>query len=126
VEPSEVGVLLASVDRCRVAVVGDVMIDVYAWGRVERISPEAPVPVVQVTHETMSPGGAANAAVCVAALGARATLFGTVGEDARAGQLESLLDAASVATAFARSASEPTITKQRIWSGAQQLLRLDS
>lgn len=125
-QPHEVSALLVGAGTCRVAVVGDAMIDVYAWGKVERISPEAPVPVVQITHETSSPGGAANAAVCVAALGATTTLFGTVGTDPRAEQLVELLAAGGVRSAVAVSDTEPTITKQRIWSGGQQLLRLDS
>jgi D-beta-D-heptose 7-phosphate kinase/D-beta-D-heptose 1-phosphate adenosyltransferase len=123
---SERAELLDQAPGCCVSVVGDVMIDVYAWGRVDRISPEAPVPVVQVTGETSSPGGAANAAVCVAALGSKVELFGTVGIDARADELTALLAQSAVTSRFFASEIEPTITKQRIWSGGQQLLRLDT
>lgn len=124
-EAAEILALLTPAPSCRVAVVGDVMIDVYTWGRVDRISPEAPVPVVDVSHDTRSPGGAANAAVCVAALGAHSTLFGTVGADLQADQLVHMLSDQSVVARCAQSVDEPTITKHRIWSGGQQLLRLD-
>ena len=79
--------LLDAASRVRVLVVGDIMLDQFIWGRVSRISPEAPVPVVEFERESFMPGGAANVARNLTALGAQATLFGVVGEDASATQL---------------------------------------
>ena len=77
--------------KARVLVVGDVMLDRYWFGHVDRISPEAPVPVVRVDRSEERPGGAANVARNVAALGAKATILSVVGRDEAAKQLESLL-----------------------------------
>ena len=81
----------ARIGAARVLVVGDVMLDRYWYGAVDRISPEAPVPVVRVTREEERGGGAANVALNVAALGARATLLTVVGEDEASHKLEKLL-----------------------------------
>src|SRR5436190_15387212 len=80
----ELGSLRSTVERFegrRIAVLGDCMLDRYLWGRVERISPEAPVPVVEIENETFSLGGAGNVAVNLAALGARPLLVGAIGSD---------------------------------------------
>lgn len=109
----------------RVLVVGDVMLDRYWFGAVDRISPEAPVPVVRVTREEDRLGGAANVAVNVQSLGARATLLTVVGEDDAARRLEQLLAERQVATALGRDPQLKTIVKLRVIGRSQQLLRVD-
>jgi D-beta-D-heptose 7-phosphate kinase/D-beta-D-heptose 1-phosphate adenosyltransferase len=112
-------------DAARVLVCGDVMLDRYWSGEVERISPEAPVPVVHVGDEEFRPGGAANVALNVAALGAACTLVGLVGDDAAADALEARLAAAGVDCDLVRVPGWQTITKLRVTSRRQQLIRLD-
>ncbi len=109
----------------RVLVVGDVMLDRYWFGDVERISPEAPVPVVKVTRSEERPGGAANVARNAAALGAPVTLLSVTGADAAGTALETLLAADNVRTSFHRDPSFPTTVKLRVISRQQQLLRID-
>jgi len=103
-----------------------VMLDKYIWGEVGRISPEAPVPVVRATHQSRQPGGAANVAMNVSRLGAQATVIGFTGGDEDEGLLAECLRAEGIAQGFVVSAGFPTITKQRIVGGRQQMLRLDS
>lgn len=110
----------------RVLVVGDLMLDRYIWGNVDRISPEAPVPVVRCGHRTERPGGAANVAMNLLGLGARATLFGFCGDDADALALQKSLREAGVDVALTPVPSHPTTSKLRILSGKQQMLRLDT
>ena len=112
-------------DRGQVLVVGDVMLDRYWSGATSRISPEAPVPVVKVEQIEDRPGGAANVALNIAALGAGATLVGATGEDEAAQALATRLRAAQVACRFHASSQHPTITKLRVVSRHQQLLRMD-
>jgi D-beta-D-heptose 7-phosphate kinase / D-beta-D-heptose 1-phosphate adenosyltransferase len=107
-------------------VVGDVMLDQYIWGEVKRISPEAPVPVVRAVHHGAQPGGAANVAMNVAGLGARVTVAGFVGEDENGRRLGALLEGAGVKTKLADVSAMPTVSKLRILSGSQQMLRVDS
>ena len=111
--------------RARLLVVGDVMIDRYFHGATRRISPEAPVQAVHVEHFEERPGGAANVAVNVRGLGARATLIGLTGEDAEAALLERLLEKRGVGACFAAVRDSPTIVKLRVVSRGQQLIRLD-
>lgn len=108
-----------------VLIVGDVMLDRYWQGPTSRISPEAPVPVVKVEADEFRPGGAANVALNIAALGAASTLVGLVGEDAEAGLLQDRLTLRGVHCAFAPVPGSRTITKLRILSKHQQLIRLD-
>lgn len=110
--------------QAKILVVGDVMLDQYWTGRAGRISPEAPVPVVKVAEEEVRAGGAANVALNIAALGARAHLMGVVGEDEHARQLQGLLDQSGVAFDWAYSESG-TICKLRVLSHHQQLIRMD-
>ena len=110
----------------RLLVVGDVMLDKYIWGEVGRISPEAPVPVVRATHRSHSPGGAANVALNLARLGARTVLAGFAGGDEDEELLAESLRASGVAPILVACDGFPTITKQRILGGTQQMLRLDS
>lgn len=116
---------LTVLEQARLLVVGDVMLDRYWHGGTSRISPEAPVPVVKVGESEDRPGGAANVALNIAALGAHAALAGVVGEDENADLLAARLEACDVSTYFYRSPEIPTITKLRVMSRNQQLLRLD-
>lgn len=111
--------------NARVLVAGDVMLDRYLFGGTSRISPEAPVPVVHVREEDARPGGAANVAVNLATLGVQTSLLGIVGEDEDAHCLEDLLSAKGITCDFVRVAGQPTITKTRVQSRGQQLIRLD-
>lgn len=109
----------------RVIVAGDVMLDQYWFGAASRLSPEAPVPVVNIDTDEGRPGGAANVAVNLAALGCHTQLCGVVGEDAAATELDELLVTAGVDTHFLADSSLPTTTKLRVLSRGQQLIRLD-
>ncbi len=109
----------------RVLVAGDLMLDRYWHGPAERVSPEAPVPVVHVHRQEARPGGAGNVALNLARLGARPQLAALVGEDEAGSELAGLLSEAGVAARLTRLAERPTITKLRILSRHQQLLRLD-
>jgi D-glycero-beta-D-manno-heptose-7-phosphate kinase len=110
----------------RILVVGDVMLDHYLWGNVERISPEAPVPVVQVDREEMRPGGAANVALNLIGLGAKASLAGMIGEDQAGNTLIEVLRRELVDTRFlAFDKTRPTTVKTRIIAHNQQVVRFD-
>lgn len=109
----------------RVLVVGDVMLDRYWFGAVERISPEAPVPVVRVASEQERVGGAANVALNVKTLGGNVTLLSMVGQDEPARRLRELLEAHGVATVLGQDPGMQTIVKLRIIGRNQQLLRVD-
>jgi D-beta-D-heptose 7-phosphate kinase / D-beta-D-heptose 1-phosphate adenosyltransferase len=113
-------------DRVQALVVGDVMLDKYIWGDVERISPEAPVPVVLAGHRSEQPGGAANVAMNLAGLGAQVTVLGFVGGDSDQNALEHLLKAAGIASRLTVVPGAPTTSKLRILGGNQQMLRLDT
>jgi D-beta-D-heptose 7-phosphate kinase/D-beta-D-heptose 1-phosphate adenosyltransferase len=112
-------------DKIRVLVVGDLMLDRYWNGETTRISPEAPIPIVHVRDSLERPGGASNVALNVQALGAQSTIMGMVGTDLDGERLESLLNNAGVNCVLQHSLTEPTITKLRILSRHQQLLRVD-
>jgi rfaE bifunctional protein kinase chain/domain len=109
----------------RVLVVGDVMLDRYWYGAVDRISPEAPVPIVRITREEERSGGAANVAFNVAILGAQASLLTVVGDDEASRNLEAILAKTGIRTHFGRDADLKTTVKLRIIGRQQQLLRLD-
>jgi D-glycero-beta-D-manno-heptose-7-phosphate kinase len=111
--------------QARVLVVGDVMLDRYWYGAVDRISPEAPVPVVRVTREEERPGGAANVAFNVVTLGGQASLLTVVGEDEASHKLEALVAGTGIQTHFGRDAELKTTVKLRVIGRQQQLLRLD-
>ena len=108
-----------------VLVVGDVMLDRYWYGAVDRISPEAPVPVVRVTREEERNGGAANVAYNVVTLGAQASLLTVVGDDEASHKLEALVAQTGIQPHFGRDAELKTTVKLRIIGRQQQLLRLD-
>jgi len=113
------------VARTCILVVGDVMLDRYWFGDVERISPEAPVPIVKIVRTDERPGGAANVARNAAALGARTTLLSVTGADEAGATLERLLAADHVETSFHRDPALPTTVKMRVVARQQQLLRID-
>jgi len=116
---------LTALERSCVLIVGDVMLDRYWHGGTSRISPEAPVPVVRVEECEDRPGGAANVALNIASLGAHAALAGLVGDDDNADRLTERLEEVGVNTYFHRTPGIPTITKLRVMSRNQQLIRLD-
>lgn len=109
----------------RVLIVGDVMLDRYWYGAVDRISPEAPVPVVRITHEEERNGGAANVAYNVVTLGAQASLLTVVGDDEASHKLEALVAKTGIQPHFGRDAELKTTVKLRVIGRQQQLLRLD-
>ena len=112
-------------EQARILVVGDVMLDRYWFGDVDRISPEAPVPVVQVKRSEERLGGAANVARNAAALKAEVSLLGVIGDDEPGSTLEKLLEAGHVRSHLKRDPSVATIIKLRVLARQQQLLRVD-
>ncbi len=118
--------LLAPARRERILVVGDVMLDQFIWGNVARISPEAPVPVVDFERESFMPGGAANVARNLTALGVPTELLGVVGEDQAAEQLNRLLDVHHIGCrGLVSSPARRTSVKTRIVAHKQQVVRID-
>ena len=111
--------------RARVLVVGDVMLDRYWYGAVDRISPEAPVPIVRITREEERNGGAANVAYNVVTLGAQSSLLTVVGQDEASHKLEALVLGTGIRTHFGRDPDLKTTVKLRVIGRQQQLLRLD-
>ncbi|MFH0979315.1 MAG: D-glycero-beta-D-manno-heptose-7-phosphate kinase [Candidatus Woesearchaeota archaeon] len=110
----------------KILVIGDVMLDKYVWGRVSRISPEAPVPIVVAEKESYAPGGAANVANNVAELGGLVRVVGLVGDDSAAKVLMAELQKRSIVTdTLVTDSTKPTIQKVRIISHNQQLIRID-
>lgn len=118
--------LVASARQSRILVVGDVMLDQFIWGHVARISPEAPVPVVDFVRESFMPGGAANVARNLSALQVRTELFGVVGRDDAGRQLEDLLTQQSVdCQGLVAHSQRATSIKTRIVAHQQQVVRVD-
>lgn len=117
--------LLPSFQSAQVLICGDVMLDRYWRGAVERISPEAPIPIVRVDSQKSLPGGAGNVALNVAALGAHTTLVGYIGADLDGNQLQQALTAAGVQQSLVVHKDFPTICKLRVLGAQQQLIRLD-
>ncbi|HLP25149.1 MAG TPA: D-glycero-beta-D-manno-heptose-7-phosphate kinase [Acidobacteriota bacterium] len=116
--------LLKKISKLHVLVIGDVMLDHYVWGDASRISPEAPVPVVDIDRDTYSAGGAANVALNLASLGAKATLTGFFGRDDAGKRLQGILETKKIAT-IPTPGSGSTIVKTRVLVRRQQLCRLD-
>lgn len=118
--------LLAAAKTTRLIVFGDLILDEFLWGTVERISPEAPVPVVQVERESAMPGGAANVAANVAALGGQPFLIGVVGDDPAGHRLRGLLNEQGLETSGIQvDRSRPTTIKTRVVAHHQQVVRID-
>jgi D-beta-D-heptose 7-phosphate kinase/D-beta-D-heptose 1-phosphate adenosyltransferase len=119
--------IVAAFPGKRVLIVGDVMLDEYVWGEVRRVSPEAPVPVVEMRQRTYVPGGAANTAANVISLNGKASLGGVVGRDHQGGKLAEILAEAGVeADGLLVDAERQTSTKTRVIAHSQQVVRLDS
>lgn len=116
---------LPDFSNSQIIVFGDLMLDRYWYGNVDRISPEAPVPVVTVKNVELRPGGAANVALNISSLGAKVILFGFVGSDAEGEQLRVLLESRGVTCHFSIVTNHPTITKLRLIGHSQQLIRMD-
>lgn len=118
--------MVARFGGATVLIVGDLMLDEYVWGDVRRISPEAPVPVIEVAGQSAVPGGAANAAAGIVALGGKVALGGVVGRDAAAECLRARLEERGLATdGILSDGTRPTTTKTRIVAGFQQVVRAD-
>lgn len=110
----------------RVVVLGDVMLDQFIWGNVRRISPEAPVPVVEVANETSHLGGAGNVAANIRALGGVPVPIGIIGDDSAAGQLAGILKSNGIeASGLLTAPGRPTTVKTRIIAHSQQIVRAD-
>ena len=110
----------------QVIVIGDVMLDVYYNGKISRISPEAPVPIILNANETYTGGGAANVALNLSGLGLDAKLYGIVGQDELAQKLKSTLDKANIRYYLITSDCQPTITKRRILGNNHHVVRMDT
>ena len=118
--------LLARAAQTRLLVAGDVMLDQFIWGNVARISPEAPVPVVDFERESFMPGGAANVARNLTALQVPTELFGVIGRDQAAGQLKRLLTSHHIGCGgIVASGARRTCVKPRIVAQKQQVVRID-
>jgi len=116
---------LPLIENSHVLVIGDLMLDRYWHGATSRISPEAPVPVVLVGEEELRPGGAGNVALNITSLGGQVSLVGLTGDDVAADDLSRRLESEGVHCHFQRLSGKPTITKLRVISRHQQLIRLD-
>jgi rfaE bifunctional protein kinase chain/domain len=118
--------ILEDMKTVKVMVIGDAMLDKYLWGAVSRISPEAPVPVVDINEETVRLGGAANVANNIVSLGASCCLFGIAGEDFEGGELLNLIEERGIdASGILRSPDRPTTVKTRVIAHNQQVVRAD-
>lgn len=119
--------LFTEFGRIKAGVVGDIMLDTYLWGHVERISPEAPVPVVTLDRREYRIGGAGNVALNLASLGAKVATFSVIGPDEEGRVLEGLLEGSGIDTAYLeKSDTRITTNKARIIGRNQQMMRLDS
>jgi D-glycero-beta-D-manno-heptose-7-phosphate kinase len=126
-DETRLGEIFAPMSKQFVAIVGDVMLDRYIWGEVSRISPEAPVPVVDVMRESNHLGGAANVALNIKSLGANPVMFGVVGDDQHGDYLKRIFTDAGILTEFMVTDNErPTTVKTRIIAGSQHVVRIDS
>lgn len=119
--------LFIDFSKLKVVIIGDVMLDTYWWGQVDRISPEAPVPVVALQRKEHRVGGAANVALNTVALGAQTTIVSVIGSDADGALLQSLFEAEHIDTNYLLThASRITTNKTRVMSRNQQMMRLDA
>lgn len=125
-EPKAINELFDDMTRRRVLIVGDVMVDSYLWGKVDRISPEAPVPVFLVTDREDRPGGAANVALNIAALGAEPVICALVGNDVSGKSFRALLEKRGITDrGIVGTNGRPTTVKTRVISGHQHIVRVD-
>jgi len=124
--PKKIKSIISRFKDARILVIGDVMLDEFIWGKVSRISPEAPVPVVWVNSETYMPGGASNVANNIATLGARTIISGVIGDDSRGEVLNRLLSEKGVDTdGLIVDHKRPTTVKTRVIAHHQQVVRID-
>src|SRR5579871_3706554 len=120
--PERLDAILQSFSRSRILVIGDLMLDEFLWGKVTRISPEAPVPVVDVQRRAAYPGGAANVARNLASLGAQVGIAGVIGDDEPGRNLVRLLGEQNIGAASLRpSAKRPTTHKVRVCAITRQV-----
>jgi D-glycero-beta-D-manno-heptose-7-phosphate kinase len=125
-EKKELERIFSSFNQLNIMIIGDVMIDSYLWGKVERISPEAPVPVVSLLQRENRPGGAANVALNLQALGVNPILCSVIGNDIRSDQFLELLNENKLITdGIIKSGERPTTTKFRIMGNNAHMLRVD-
>ena len=124
ISPTKAKALLKKISGLKILVVGDVMLDHYIWGDATRISPEAPVPVIDIARDSWTAGGAANVALNIAGLGAQCTVFGYIGSDDHGTRLREILSGKKV-EAITSPGSATTIVKTRVLVQHQQLCRLD-
>jgi rfaE bifunctional protein kinase chain/domain len=118
--------LFGSFNQTKIGVVGDIMLDTYWWGSVDRISPEAPVPIVSLQRKETRVGGAANVALNLRSLGAPTTLFAVIGKDAEGKELHKLLNEQGINTNYIHeSEARVTTNKVRVMGRNQQMMRLD-
>ena len=118
--------LFESFKNTKIGVIGDIMLDTYWWGSVDRISPEAPVPIVALQKKEIRVGGAANVALNLRALGAPTTLFAVIGKDAEGTELKGLLESHGINTNYIQtSTTRVTTNKVRVMGRNQQMMRLD-
>lgn len=123
---SELNSIIRRFSKVKILVIGDVMLDRYLWGSVERISPEAPVPVVKLKKTSLVPGGAANVAANIAGLGAKSFLVGAVGVDDEAKLFKPLLDKLHISSSnLVKIEDRPTTVKTRIVAHNQHVVRID-
>jgi D-glycero-beta-D-manno-heptose-7-phosphate kinase len=127
VDPAELITLVGSLQKKKVVVIGDVMLDVYIKGAVARISPEAPIPVVEINEQDKKmPGGAANVAANITALGGKSSIIGTMGRDSAGRELAKELKKRNVDTTGLLAFSDrPTTEKTRVIANTQQVVRID-
>lgn len=119
--------LIEKFSSLRVLVIGDLMVDAYTWGKVNRISPEAPVPVVNVIKRESRLGGAGNVVLNIASLGAKPYVCSVIGDDSTGETLQAILEAVGLSTAgIITEKGRPTTVKERVIAGSQQLIRVDS
>ncbi|WP_028950224.1 D-glycero-beta-D-manno-heptose-7-phosphate kinase [Sulfurihydrogenibium subterraneum] len=117
--------LISKFSSIKIAVVGDVILDKYLWGEVERISPEAPVPIVDVKKETLSLGGASNVANNIVSLDSTVYMIGIIGNDENGRLIENLIKEKGITPVLIKDNTRPTIEKTRVIAVSQQLLRID-
>lgn len=124
---SQLSSLIEKFSSLRVLVIGDLMVDAYTWGKVNRISPEAPVPVVNVIKRESRLGGAGNVVLNIASLGAKPYVCSVIGDDSTGETLQGILKAVGLSTAgIITEKGRPTTVKERVIAGSQQLIRVDS
>jgi len=118
--------LFEGFNHTKIGVIGDIMLDTYWWGNVDRISPEAPVPIVNLKRKELRVGGAANVALNLRALGAPTTVFAVIGNDLEGKDLKGLLEAEGIQTKYIHTSTDRVTTnKVRVMGRNQQMMRLD-